>query len=658
MDHKITKTLIATIIINMLLAVYILLFLSSLNLPKEVYLIMFLFVNTMILYVSFFQSKKKYKETGYASHGSSRWQTKKEATKHYSYGKYGFVIGSFSKEKKFDATSKKLLIKSIDDGLNNQFLVIGPPGTYKTTGFILPNIDYLSSREEKPDLIITDPKGEIKRIKESYLESQGYQVYTLDFIDFKDSHCINIFDYINEEEDILKIANQLTSSLYSKENTSGNLEFWKDSLKNVLICIIGYHYYKKREVEISCFSMKDILNSIDIQFLMNQEDYFRKIGGITLESFLVLKNSLGAKETLANILVTVKTKMNLFGLSKLQTMLEKTEIPIHKIGREIRYLSKEEADKKKMQKLELDNIREDIIKNSQSKLKSIENVYKQNLIKELALFDVMTDEILTEDTVENYIERNMLYFNFDLQQKLKALKEDIKIESKFVIQEKEQLMEIVNEKYHQLEKELSGIKNRPIALIIKMRDDDDAYSAVINLILSTLMRTLYETARESGKNGVALRKDVIMLIDEFGLIGHLKELTDKLGGMRGRRIFPIMIIQSIAQLKKVYKDDFQDIISQCDNKLILGVNDTLTGEELVKMLGDETIIVENQSQRKKMFDVGFSGGQIQESQNYSGKKLLNLSELMNLNESQGIFKQKSREPLRFYKTVDMYWEDD
>lgn len=67
------------------------------------------------------------------------------------------------------------------------------------------------------------------------------------------------------------------------------------------------------------------------------------------------------------------------------------------------------------------------------------------------------------------------------------------------------------------------------------------------MILSVIMKTLYETARRTGTNGVALKKDVVMLLDEFGLIGELREFTDKLGGMRGRRIFPLMLIQSIAQ---------------------------------------------------------------------------------------------------------------
>ena len=74
------------------------------------------------------------------------------------------------------------------------------------------------------------------------------------------------------------------------------------------------------------------------------------------------------------------------------------------------------------------------------------------------------------------------------------------------------------------------------------------------------------------------------------------------------------------------------------------------------MLGDETIIVENQSQRKRTWEPNLLNMQVQESQNYGGKKLLNLSELMNVNPKQGILKQRTREPLKFYKSIEKYWE--
>lgn len=655
--NKLIKTVLFALVFNILLILYSLLFLSSMKIPLDLYFLIFLALNAVIAYVSF-TSGGRYKKSSYGSHGSARWQSKKEAQKNYKNGEYGFVIGSYSKPETFRLHSKNLLIKSIGDGLNNQFLVIGPPGSGKTTGFILTNVDYLSSRKEKPDLIITDPKGEIKEIKEEKLKKAGYDVYTLDFIDFEESHCINVFDYIKDEEDIFKFANQIGNSLYANENTgTGNTAFWKESLKNVLICITGFLHNKKINGEIQSFSMKDVLEMIDMKKILKAEKQFREIGGVTLEAFLALKNALGSQETLSNILVTIKTKMNIFGLVKLQKLLEKTDIPIEKLGMEIKTRSEERKRDQKKKKEQLLQIRSQTIQESEMLLKKITEEHHQEYIRLLSLYDSLSDQILiTTLNVSSYIAEKKESFSPSLLQELQKVEEELKERRRSVIKDKDEVIELVQEKLQLLEKEERDEKQKPIALLIKMRDDDDYYAPVINMIVSTIIKTLYETARRTGANKVALKKDVILLIDEFGLIGHLKELVDKLGGMRGRRIFPIMIIQSIAQLKKVYKDDFQDIISQCDNKLILGVNDTLTGEELVKMLGEETIIIENKSQRKKTLDLGMLDGQVQESHNYGGKKLLNLSELMNIKENEGILKQKSREPLKFYKTIDKYWE--
>lgn len=655
---KTLKVILATVAINIILLFYCIFFLSKvIDIPFDIYFIIFSVFNAIVLYVAFFTSSGTYKKSNYGSHGSAKWQTEKEAKKNYPSGEYGFVIGTLQETEKFEKDSDKLLIKSISDGLNNQFLVIGPPGTYKTTGFLLPNISYLSSRAEQPDLLMTDPKGEVQHLKEQELKRNGYDVYSIDFIDFE-GDSLNVFDYLYSESYILKLSNQITNSLYANERGGTNQGFWKDSLKNILICCIGYYFQKQKLGEIEQFSIKDILSMVDIKQLLKKEEFFNQTGGITLEAFSALKNSTGSAETLSNILVTVKTKLNIFGLSNLQEMLGKTTIPIHKIGMEIK-TSSTDSDVLEKQKKELQKIKADTIKKSKFRIKEIKKEYQKECILFLTKYNLLDDEILiTTQNVEEYIEAQKDIFSIQSIQYLEQLNSSYKSKIKIILDEKQRIMDLINEKTEQLIEELSVIKEKPIALIIKIPDDDDSYTPVINMILSVIMKTLYETARRTGSNGVALKKDVVLLLDEFGLIGELREFTDKLGGMRGRRIFPVMLIQSIAQLKKVYKEDFQDIISQCDNKLILGVNDTFTSEELVKMLGDETIIVENQSQRKRTWEPNLFYTQVQESQNYGGKKLLNLSELMNVNPKQGILKQRTREPLKFYKAIEKYWEKE
>lgn len=598
---------------NVFLIIILLIFKTT-GLPFEVYPLSFLLLNLLFVYYFYFKESDTYKTTKYGSHGTAKWQSKKEIKQNYKPFAYGFVIGSL-KDEKFDINSEYNIIKAIDDNVNNQFLVIGPPGTGKTTGFIFPNIEYLSSNK-KPDLIITDPKGEIYSIKAGELRKKGYDVYVLDFFDFDKSDKINIFDYVYDEEDVLKIATGITESLYEGESMTGNSGFWKDSLKNVLICTIGYLYHGKKAGYIDTYSFSDVLDRVNVDFFQKETKAFVALGGITAEAYFTIQSSLRSPETFANIMVTCRTKLNIFGLDKLKNMLTESTIPIEQFGVQVN----DKVDTEKTEKLK--NILEKL------KIKKAEINRRYSEIKEKQRISESTKEITVyEKKAEKYV----------------LLMKDVN-----------NSINIITQKL----KAQKNIKTKPYALMIKIRDDDTSYQAVTNLIISTMLRTLYNTSRKTGENGVALKQDVVMLLDEFCLIGTLKEITDKLGGMRARHIYPVMIVQSLAQLKEKYPKSFQNIISQCDNKIILGVNDTETGKEIVTMLGNTTIKVNNMSKRKRKLDPIQLNNDINLSENYTGRQLLMLSELMTLKINEGILIQSHKNPVKFHKTQDKYWEID
>ena len=595
-----------------LLIIFLIFSFKTTDFPFEIYPLSFLLLNLFFVYYFFFKATETYKTTKYGSHGTAKWQSKKEIKQNYKPFTYGFVIGSL-KDEKFDINSEFNIIKAIDDNVNNQFLVIGPPGTGKTTGFIFPNIEYLSS-EKRPDLIITDPKGEIYSIKAEMLRKKGYDVYVLDFFDFDKSDKINIFDYVYDEEDVLKIATGITESLYEGESMTGNSGFWKDSLKNVLICTIGYLYHGKKAGYIDTYSFSDVLDRVNVDFFQKETKTFVELGGITAEAYFTIQTSLKSPETFANIMLTCRTKLNIFGLDKLKNMLTKSTIPIEQFGVQVN----DKVDTEKTEKLK--NILEKL------KVKKAEINRRYSEIKEKQRISESTKEIMVyEKKAEKYV-----LLMKDVNNSINIITQKIKAQK--------------------------NIKTKPYALIIKIRDDDTSYQAVTNLIISTMLRTLYNTSRKTGENGVALKQDVVMLLDEFCLIGTLKEITDKLGGMRARHIYPVMIVQSLAQLKEKYPKSFQNIISQCDNKIILGVNDTETGKEIVTMLGNTTIKVNNTSTRKRKLDPIQLNNDMNLSENYMGRQLLTLSELMTLKINEGILIQSHKNPVKFHKTQDKYWE--
>lgn len=123
---------------------------------------------------------------------------------------------------------------------------------------------------------------------------------------------------------------------------------------------------------------------------------------------------------------------------------------------------------------------------------------------------------------------------------------------------------------------LGAEKEKPMAIFILMPDEDTTFSPVINVFINTMFSQMYKTARKTGSR---LANPVYCLLDEMANIGKIPNIKQRLGGMRGRRIYPMMIWQSLAQMRDRYHEGYQDIISQCDTQIYLGVNDNFTAKD-------------------------------------------------------------------------------
>lgn len=85
--------------------------------------------------------------------------------------------------------SKRILAKNVfasndtwTTGINNNDLLVGPPGTGKTRGYVVPNILHTQD-----SLIIADTKGNLCRLYGEYLKEKGYTVMHLDFTDVENT---------------------------------------------------------------------------------------------------------------------------------------------------------------------------------------------------------------------------------------------------------------------------------------------------------------------------------------------------------------------------------------------------------------------------------------------------------------------------------------
>ena len=475
--------------------------------------------------------KKYIQKDDYGSHGTSRFQTFWEVKKHYFKDNLGWFLGSNTAGLKY-FIGMPGAYHPVGGNLNMQALVLGSPGSYKTTSFVIPNIFHIpymyKNLDEKGDLIITDPKSEIYCLTSNYLASCGYDVYVLDFINLKYGDSLNPINFISSDKELMEIAEGYISSVSDSTILSySNDTFWEESEGQLLGALIGFVKEIYPSSEQTFGQVLKILTSENVRDSSKAFKFFSdyNISGTALqlwENFLLAEDKVRA-----NILIGLATKLKLFSIKGIKNITGSTTIDIKKIGAK---------------------------------------------------------------------------------------------------------------------------KDRPIALFILMPDKDRTFSPIINSMVTTILNQLYKTAYEYGNT---LYSPTFLILEEMANIGRIPNIQVMLGTMRSRRIYPMLIWQSLPQMKNRYKDCWEDIISMCDTHLYLGINDDFTAQYCSRFLGNTTIKIQGIS--KNVGDFLEIGRQSQ-SQNYYARNLMLPDECKRLCQSRLILNQRSFYPSLLYKVQYKYWE--
>ena len=118
-----------------------------------------------------------------------------------------------------------------------------------------------------------------------------------------------------------------------------------------------------------------------------------------------------------------------------------------------------------------------------------------------------------------------------------------------------------------------------------------------------------------GENPEIISKDYLSL---FGNIPRFEEL---LATMRSMEISANVIIQNLSQLKKMYKDSWENVLGNCDSLLFLGGQEPTTIEHVSKMLGKETIDTRSRNRTRGR------QGSTSENDGILGRELMTVDEL-------------------------------
>ncbi len=216
--------------------------------------------------------------------------------------------------------------------LNNNVLVVGTSGAGKTRSLVEPNL-----LQATGSYVISDPKGNLYGKYKDYLEQKGYRVLKLDFTDPENSEQYNLFRYIHNVQDIVKIAHML---IYQEKAGKPVDPFWDQASQLLIQACMAYmiEFEPKENQNLEYLMYLVSLCNIDENDAGSKTELdrkFQRLEGDNPDSYAVKtykKFRIAAGRTLKSILISVNARIGLFDVPEINQMLKVDTINIPSVG--------------------------------------------------------------------------------------------------------------------------------------------------------------------------------------------------------------------------------------------------------------------------------------------------------------------------------------
>lgn len=137
--------------------------------------------------------------------------------------------------------------------------------------------------------------------------------------------------------------------------------------------------------------------------------------------------------------------------------------------------------------------------------------------------------------------------------------------------------------------EFGDMGEKPIALFLQIPDEKETRHTLAAMVILQAYKELVYKANTYPT--LSLPRPVYFLCDEFGQLPKVLRLEQMITVGRSRNIWLNLVVQSYAQLAKVYDDKSADIIkSNCNTQIFIGTTDYKTIEEFSKRCGNYSIV--------------------------------------------------------------------
>jgi type IV secretion system protein VirD4 len=131
---------------------------------------------------------------------------------------------------------------------------------------------------------------------------------------------------------------------------------------------------------------------------------------------------------------------------------------------------------------------------------------------------------------------------------------------------------------------------RPVSLyVVVPMGSRDRLRPLIRLMLNQIVRTLTTTlVYKDGRAVPAIQRKLLLMLDEFPILGRLDVLSEALSLIAGYGIRACLVAQDLTQIYDAYGRD-ESITSNCDTSVAFTPNKMQTAQELSKLAGETSV---------------------------------------------------------------------
>ncbi len=407
-------------------------------------------------------------------------------------------------------------------------LYVGTTGSGKTTGCVEPQLRAISSQKNKPNLFLTDPKGEIFDRNAKHLQDQGYQTFVLNFKDLVHSDKWNPLLEVYD----LKMSIDTIGTDYTMQQgkVRDDLMLAGDAEEFIDVYI---EYQGKAFPSVAAFD----------KYVKFEKDY-------------VEANIDGLINQLAHMMITVQSNQDKSWEYGAQDLLKGL----------IHCLLCEATDPKSGFTREMMNLRtlqQYYLSLRQHVLSDERKLIKHHLIKNkpkkvTALMATALDN--APNTMRSYCG----VFDGAVKDWFQG-----------------HIFSLTSETTINLEN-----NDKPFAIFLITRDYEKSDFMIAGLFIDWMYRQMLERA----ENKALQTRTFHFLLDEFGNIPAIKDLANKISTARSRNIWFHLVVQSYKQIDVVYGADNSVIIrDNCNSQIFLGAQNRDTKEIFSKECGKHYI---------------------------------------------------------------------